>query len=248
MRLSLEALMSDTFVLIIGAWHGGWAFHPTAEHLRAAGKRVFAPTLPGLAEGDDPTKYTLNDCVDAIVELFEREDLHDVTLVGHSWGGYPMTGAAVRVADRLAKVIYWSAFVPTDGVSLYDEVPQAFRDLFDASAAETGNNTVRLPYGLWANGFIQDGPEDVRKLTYDLLVPHPLQYFTEPVTALAADFAVPTAYVISEQDISQPTDETGWPKYYKRLPGGGVQPTYTAGAHESCFTTPATLAQSLLEA
>ncbi|MGH3686253.1 MAG: alpha/beta hydrolase, partial [Pseudonocardiaceae bacterium] len=78
--------MPETFVLITGAWHGGWAWRPVAEHLRASGHRALTPTLPGLADGDDPTRYRLSDVVDFVVDYVERDDLHDVTLVGHRWG------------------------------------------------------------------------------------------------------------------------------------------------------------------
>ena len=57
--------MADPIVLVAGAWHGGWAWRPVAEHLRAAGHTVYAPTLPGLADGDDPTQYSLADMVQA---------------------------------------------------------------------------------------------------------------------------------------------------------------------------------------
>ncbi|HEY9414064.1 MAG TPA: alpha/beta fold hydrolase, partial [Pseudonocardia sp.] len=73
--------MSETFVLITGAWHGGWAWRPVAEHLRAAGHRVLTPTLPGLHDGDDPTRYSLSDVVDSVVDLVEAHDLRDATLV-----------------------------------------------------------------------------------------------------------------------------------------------------------------------
>jgi len=55
--------MSETFVLINGAWHGGWAWRPVAQQLRAAGHRVLTPTLPGLHDGDDPTRFALSDVV-----------------------------------------------------------------------------------------------------------------------------------------------------------------------------------------
>lgn len=116
--------MSETFVLISGAWHGGWAWRPVAQHLRAEGHRVLTPTLPGLADGDDPTRCSLADVVDFVVGLVEGQDLSDVTLVGHSWGGYPITGAAPRLAARLRELVYWSAFVPAEGASLMDEVPR----------------------------------------------------------------------------------------------------------------------------
>lgn len=57
-----------------------------------------------------------------VADLIEAEDLHDVTLVGHNWGGYVITGAAPRIAPRLRKLVYQSAFVPAAGRSLYDEV------------------------------------------------------------------------------------------------------------------------------
>lgn len=235
--------MSDTFVLITGAWHGGWAWRPVAEHLRAAGKCVLTPTLPGLRDGEDPTGYSLADVVASIVDLVESNDLRDVTLVGHSWGGYPMTGAASLLKDRLAKVIYWSAFVPADGRSLFDELPKSYQDLFIEQSAASGNNTVRLPFEVWQAGFIQDATPEVQRLTHELLVPHPMQYFTEPVTALEPPFGVPISYVLTEDDISQPLDETGWSKYIKRL---NVTPILTPGSHEACFTTPRSLAQALL--
>src|SRR5580692_4134400 len=116
-----EGGMTTTFVLITGAWHGGWAWRPVAQELRAAGHRVLTPTLPGLHDGDDPAVHTLGDVIDYVADLAEEEDLHDVTLVGHSWGGYVVTGAAPRLAPRLRKVVFWSAFVPAAGRSLYDE-------------------------------------------------------------------------------------------------------------------------------
>src|ERR1700710_2641085 len=101
--------MPETFVLVAGAWHGGWTWRPVAERLRAAGHRVLTPTVPGLADGDDPTRHTLADVVDSVVGRIEDADLHDVTLVAHSWGGFPVTGAAPRLASRLRKLVFWSA-------------------------------------------------------------------------------------------------------------------------------------------
>jgi hypothetical protein len=63
--------MPTTFVLVSGAWHGGWAWRPVAEHLRAAGHRVLTPTLPGLADGDDRSALSLQDVVDFVGALVE---------------------------------------------------------------------------------------------------------------------------------------------------------------------------------
>jgi hypothetical protein len=74
--------MSETYVLITGAWHGGWGWRAVAQSLRANGHRVLAPKLPGLADGDDPTHHSLADVVDNVAGLIERHDLSDVVLVG----------------------------------------------------------------------------------------------------------------------------------------------------------------------
>ncbi|MGW1346268.1 alpha/beta fold hydrolase [Kribbella sp. NPDC002412] len=237
--------MAGTFVLITGAWHGGWAWRPVAEHLRAAGQRVLTPTLPGLADGDGPTSYTLTDVVDSVVELVEREDLHDVTLVGHSWGGYVIAGAAPRLAPRLRKLVFWSAFVPAEGRSLYDEVPPHYQALFDGQAAASGNSSVAMPYEVWQAAFMPDAPEDVQQLVHSLLLPQPMQYFTEPVAPLDLDtLGVPVAYLLGEDDLALPPGEYGWNRFAERL---GVAPVPTPGSHEACFTRPAELAESLLK-
>ena len=236
--------MADTFVLIHGAWHGGWVWRPVAEQLRAAGHRVLTPTLPGLADGDDPDEHSLADVVDFVVGLMQREDLHDVRLVGHSWGGYVITGAAPRIADRLRKLVYLSAFVPKAGAALVDEMPPEHRGAFRELAKASGNNTIMLPYQLWQQGFIQDAPEPVQRLTYQLMVPQPFQYFTETVEPLNLDtLGVPVRYVLSVDDIARPPGEHGWDRFAERL---GVDPIPAPGSHEALFTQPERLAEVLL--
>jgi pimeloyl-ACP methyl ester carboxylesterase len=238
--------LSNPFVLITGAWHGGWAWRPVAEHLRAAGHRVLTPTLPGLADGDDPTRYTLEDVTRSVVDLVDREDLHDVTLVGHSWGGYVITGAAPKVAPRLRNMVYWSAFVPAAGRSLYDEVPPQYQQLFAALAQASGNDSVTLPFEVWQAAFMNDASEDVQRLAYQLLVPQPYQYFTMPVEPIDPDaLGVPVAYVLSDQDVALPPGEYGWARFAERL---GVAPQSAPGSHEACFTDPAGLADALRQA
>jgi pimeloyl-ACP methyl ester carboxylesterase len=226
--------MTRTFVLITGAWHGGWAWRPVAEELRAAGCRVLTPTLPGLHDGDDPAAHSLADVTGYVAGLVEREDLHDVTLVGHSWGGYVIAGAAPAIASRLRKLVFWSAFVPEAGRSLYDEVPPAYQELFTQLAQASGNNSVALPYEVWQSAFITDATEEVRRLTHSLMVPQPFQYFTE---------TVPVSYVLGSEDTSLPPGM--WEGFAERL---GVAPVMTPGSHEACFTRPADLATAFLKA
>lgn len=238
--------MSETFLLVTGAWHGGWAWRPVAEHLRQSGHVVLAPTLPGLHDGDDPRTYTLQDVIDAVVDLADQADLHDVTLVGHSWGGYVISGAASRLAPRLRKLVYWSAFVPDEGRSLYDEVPPHYQQLFDAQAQASGNGSVALPYDVWQSAFMQDASEDVQRLIHSLLVPQPMQYFTTPVpTVDPARLGIPASYLLGSEDVALPPGEYGWDRFAERL---GAIPTPIPGSHEACFTQPAALAEAILKA
>jgi pimeloyl-ACP methyl ester carboxylesterase len=238
--------MTGTFVLITGAWHGGWAWRPVAEHLRAAGCRVLTPTLPGLSDGDDPAAHTLTDVIDSVVDLVEGEDLRDVTLVGHSWGGYVIAGAAPRLASRLRKLVFWSAFVPAAGRTLYDECPPHYQALFDAQAAASGNNSVAMPFEVMRAGFMQDATEEEVRLVHSLLVSQPMQYFTEAVEPLDLDsLGVPVTYLLSEDDIGLPPGEYGWARFADRL---GVPAVPAPGSHEACFTRPAELAEAFLKA
>jgi len=105
--------MTD-FVLVHGGWHGGWCWRQLEDLLTAKGHRVFAPTLTGLAE-----RRHLIDCVCGpdthvadILQLLEFEDLSDITLVGHSYGGTVITAVASFVPERIARLVYLDAMVP----------------------------------------------------------------------------------------------------------------------------------------
>jgi pimeloyl-ACP methyl ester carboxylesterase len=239
--------MPETFVLIPGAWHGGWAWRPVAQRLRASGHRAISLTMPGLTDGDDPRDLRLSDAVDYLVAEIRRRDLRNITLVGHSWAGYPITGAAHQLPDRVRRLIYWNAFVPADGRPLLEEIPPEHAEMFEQLAEASCVNGVTLPFEAWQSTFIQDAKEPVQRLVHSLLVPQPLGYFTDgldvpPVSSLG----VPASYVYSTEDIALPPGELGWaPRFPDRL---GVSALEVPGSHESCFTRPNELADALLKA
>jgi pimeloyl-ACP methyl ester carboxylesterase len=113
-----------TFVLVHGANHGGWCYDRVAAILRSEGHRVFAPTLAGLAEraAMDARRINLTTHVDEVIELFEREDLRDVVLCGHSYGGMVIAGVADRIADRIGNLVFLDAVVPENGKCMNDYV------------------------------------------------------------------------------------------------------------------------------
>src|SRR3954469_11275733 len=111
-----------TFVLVRGGGHAGWCSAKVARLLRAEGHDVRAPTLTGLADRSHllSPDIDLDTHITDIVELLHYEDLRDVILVGHSYGGMVITGIADRAADRIGKLVYLDAANPTNGQSLLD--------------------------------------------------------------------------------------------------------------------------------
>lgn len=107
------------FVLVHGAWHGGWCWRHVVPLLRAAGHRAHAVTLTGLGERAHlmGPSIRLSTHVDDAVGLIQSEELDQIVLVGHSYGGMIITGVADRVGQRLAQLVYLDAVVPAPGES-----------------------------------------------------------------------------------------------------------------------------------
>ncbi|MGQ5635668.1 MULTISPECIES: hypothetical protein [unclassified Streptomyces] len=170
-------------------------------------------------------------------------------MVGHSWDGCPLTAAAARLAPRLRKLVYWSAFVPQEGRSLLDEVPPQYAEMFRQIAAASGNDSIVFPYEVFKAGFMPDADESTQRLVHGLPVPHPLRYFTETVTPLdPAALGVPASYVIGSEDLALPPEEYGWTPRFPRRLGPGTPVIEFAGSHEAQFTRPDELTAALLEA
>ncbi len=120
-----------TYVLVHGAWHGGWCWQAVAQQLTDAHYRVYAPTLTGLGE----RKHLIEPSVDIdthiqdIVNLIEMEDLHNVYLVGHSYAGAVIAGVADRIPSRLHKLIFLDAMIIEDGQSPISLQPKAVQEI-----------------------------------------------------------------------------------------------------------------------
>lgn len=107
---------SRTFVLVHGAWHGGWCWRRLAEILRARGHRVFAPSLTGLGDREHlfARDISLQTHVADVLALVEAEELSDFVLVGHSYGGFVISGVADTLRERAAHYVYLDGSVPPD--------------------------------------------------------------------------------------------------------------------------------------
>jgi pimeloyl-ACP methyl ester carboxylesterase len=111
-----------TYLICHGAWGGGWAWRKLRPLLRAAGHEVFTPTYTGLGERGHLAHplVGLETHIQDILGVIECEELSDIILVGHSYGGMVATGVADRVPERIRHLVYLDAFVPADGQSLND--------------------------------------------------------------------------------------------------------------------------------
>lgn len=115
------------FVLVHGAWHGGWCYRDTAAALRKAGHRVLTPTHTGVGQRAHLSgeNVTLETHIRDVLGCIEAEELDDVILVGHSYGGMVITGVADRIAPKIRSLVYLDAVVPEHGDSLMALLPKA---------------------------------------------------------------------------------------------------------------------------
>ena len=129
-----------TFVLVHGAWAGGWKWRFVAPMLRRAGHEVHAPTLTGLGERAHLSSpdIDLEVHVEDVVALLEMEDLREVVLVGHSYGGMVVTGVAERAPGRIRRLVHLDAFVPGDGRCALDYVVPERAARFREEGERTG--------------------------------------------------------------------------------------------------------------
>jgi pimeloyl-ACP methyl ester carboxylesterase len=136
-----------TFVLVHGAWHGGWCYKRVARLLRQAGHEVYAPTLTGLGERAHLMSRTidLGTHVQDIVSVVRYEELSDVVLCGHSYGGMVIAGVAEQIPPKIRSLVYLDAFVPENGKSLFDYLPAEQAQGMRTDAAQNGDGYKITP-------------------------------------------------------------------------------------------------------
>lgn len=170
-----------TFVLVHGAFHGGWCWGRAVRLLEEAGAAAYAPTLAGLGErsGGEAGEVGLADHIDDVVSVIEGKGLRNVVLVGHSYGGIVIAGTADRIAERLKCIVYLDAIVPEDGQSLADIKGQEWRDGLEGRSVRIGRGWY-LPSPK-ASAFDIHDKEDAAWADAHL-TPHPLKTFTDHVS------------------------------------------------------------------
>lgn len=191
-----------TYVLVPGAWLGGFAWERVSSVLLDQGHDVRPVTLGGLGNRDDEREVSLQTHVDDIVGLVERGDLRDVVLVGHSYGGIPVGQAALALRDRIRHVVYVDANVPHSGRSFLDAFSPAGRaEVVAAMGANHGDWPPLRHPDLQGQDLAH---EDIHFFE-DWSKPHPGSTLTDPAVVDGAIGDLPTTYVKCLQDGPEPS-------------------------------------------
>ena len=168
------------YVLVHGAWHGGWCWRRVSDRLVAAGHRVFAPSLTGLGDRRHllTGETSLDTHIQDIIGLIEAEELREVILVGHSYGGIVITGVAAKIPDRLKQLIYLDAVLVEDGDSWSTAHPPDIVAARRKSVQESGGGPI-WPVPKSAAFGLLDADDQAwvdRRLT-----PHPASTYEQPM-------------------------------------------------------------------
>ena len=230
-----KSTKSGTFVLVPGAWHGGWCYGRTAKLLRDRGHIVFTPTLSGLAERSHEFSGNINlsTHVEDIVNLF-RFELENVVLCGHSYGGMVITEVGARITDKISAIVYLDAFLPSDNQSVLDLAPEAQKKIID-QAAQLGG------YGLppFTAAYMNVNEKD-RAWVDRLCTKQPFPTFVERVGSISAMENIPRKHfmMVEPGGFQWAYDKT------KDLPGW-TRETVRGSGHDLMIDNPEFLANRL---
>jgi pimeloyl-ACP methyl ester carboxylesterase len=230
----------STYVLVHGAVVGGWCWRWAAPYLRAAGHDVYTPTLTGLGERVHLASpaVDLDTHVEDVVNVLRYEDLTAVVLVGWSYGGMVVAGAADRAPERIAHLVYFDSDVPRDGET---SAPPSQHAAYHGDGWRVPPEVTRAESLL-----LSELPEEQRRWIAARFTPQPLKTWTQPIRLAGAAGSVPTTYVRctvgydpDDEDTRRQDErirsEPGW--RYRELDA----------SHAAPFTAPRAVADVLLE-
>src|SRR5271154_1406023 len=189
----------STYVLVHGGGHGGWCYQRVARLLRSDGHEVYTPTMTGLGD----RAHLLREGIDLdlhirdIAAVLEFEDLRDVILVGHSYGGMVITGVADRVADRIGRLVFLDAANPVNGQSLADVAGPVIEAVRPFGETVDGMELVLLPA---PDAGLLYGVTDSDDLAWmaERLTAHPWKCFEQPLELANEDavWAIPQYHIV----------------------------------------------------
>jgi pimeloyl-ACP methyl ester carboxylesterase len=171
---ALTIIEPRTFVLVHGAWHGGWCWERVAAILREAGHAVFTPTLTGLAERAHLLSHdiTLDTHVADVVEVFSRERLQNAVLCAHSYGGWPVSAALEQVESQVSALVFLDAHLPANGecgldtTNHPDDIHAARKNGLPAIPPPAATDFVSAKQSAWVQS---------------MMTPHPIGTYLTPI-------------------------------------------------------------------
>ena len=232
--------LAKTFVLVHGAWHGGWCWRRVADHLEGKGHKVFTPTMTGLGERSHllSKDIHLDTHVTDIVNVIKWEGLRDIVLVGHSYGGLIISGVADQAQDKIASIVFLDAFVPDNGTSLFDAASPQTRDAITAAVQKKEIALKPIPSAVFRVN------EKDRAWVDAQCTPHPIATFTDKAkVAGGRDKIAKRAYIRAKGYPSVPFDAA----YDKLKAAGGWKIYEMPSGHDAMVDMPDRLTEILIE-
>jgi pimeloyl-ACP methyl ester carboxylesterase len=184
-----------TFVVAHGAWSAGWAWKKMRPLMRAAGHELWTPSYTGLGERAHlgHAEVSLDTHIADVVAVLEMEDLRDVILIGHSYGGMVATGVADRARARIRHLVYLDAFAPKDGQAVFDLMPPDVAAKMQAGAAASASG-----FGIPANPMPSDTPPEDAAWAATRRLPQPVKAFSTRLR-LSAEPSMPRTYIYAKK-------------------------------------------------
>ncbi len=235
--------MGKHFILIHGAWHGGWAWQAVVEQLVAEGHTAEAPTLPGHRPDDDRSGITFQSYVDAIVAILNRQE-RPVVLVGHSSAGFLLQSVAPHVPHAIERLVFLNAWILPDNTAQFDHVDPAIAGSLRGAAEASPDGCVPVIEGLVREVLMKDDGREIQDAVLDRLTPQPIALFTTPVkTAPFNALSIPRTVLHCRHDTSLPPGT-----FLAMAEGLGQYDLFEMdGGHETLVTHPERVAAALLD-
>ncbi len=241
---SSDMTRTRRFVLVHGAYHGGWCWRRVTQVLLARGVDAYTPTLTGLGQRRHllTPETTLSTHIEDIVNLFEFEDLDAAVLVGHSYAGMVIARVAEAIPERIAHLVFLDAMVPRDGEAVFDALPEIRARETDATVAGRRVGVITPPS---PESFGVEHPADIAWVGRHL-TPMPSLCYAERIRlANAAAQEIPQTYLLCA---AQPEGalKAATEAAYERFRGADRGHRELPGPHDIMVTHPEVLAKALL--
>ncbi|WP_445365076.1 alpha/beta fold hydrolase [Microbulbifer sp. ANSA001] len=207
----------NTYVLVHGMFLGGWCWARVVQHLITAGHRVFTPTQTGLGERHHllSPSIGMDTFIQDLVNVIEFEDLEQVILVGHSFGGMAATGAADAMPQRIRRLVYLDGAIPLPGHAFAEQLPEKIRSRRLAAAKETQGTRCFMPMDPRLMGIKKS--QELNWLRRHM-TPHPVKTYLDPIQLSQAPAqGPPCTYIRCTKPYYPPANISG--EQARKIPG-----------------------------